>query len=69
MCVAVRLATGWVTTAVAGVKQRERWKKRQKEREIVRQRGGERGREREGGRESLTNQEQQKDRVHKGESV
>lgn len=44
MCVAVRLPTGWMTTAVAGVEQRERWKKRQKEREIVRQRGGERER-------------------------
>lgn len=42
MCVAVRLATGWVTTAVAGVKQRERWKKRQKERDSEAERGGER---------------------------
>lgn len=47
MCVAVRLATGWLTTAVASVEQRERQKKRQKERDSEAERGSERQRERE----------------------
>lgn len=38
MCVAVRLAAGWWTTAVARVEQRERGKERQKERDSERKR-------------------------------